>query len=472
MGLDRRDFFKAVAAGSVSAMGANVARSHAAKGDCPLIRPSSSVGDVPDFDGRSLVNKERAYEVMDRENLEGIVALSPVNVFYLGNFLSIETLKLRAIPSFAVMPRDPQKPTVLVVSSSDVWSLANNDREYPEIIPYTAPSGWEAYQDSSLWGSEPEARGSFLNRLDTPSPDVLTDVERGWMEFHRRVEGATSATPEWGLVNALRESGIEKGRIAVDDMRVSVILESLGYTKPVCVPGDNTFRKIRMIKSEVELTHMRRAALINQRACEAMMSRIERGMRKPELDNLFMLEAAQRGSHGVWIVTGNIGGLHDGEVIEGRPMMIDSVSHNNFYHGDFGRTFVLGEPRDDVVKRTQILNAGHKAALEAIKPGVKYSDVRAAAQSAMRKTGQISSAALVGVNPHSVGLQHTDQPYRDGLPFVVHDDLLFEENMTLTVDCATLEVGWGAAHLEDLVRVTKDGVEPLGDANGALVTVG
>lgn len=35
--------------------------------------------------------------------------------------------------------------------------------------------------------------------------------------------------------------------------------------------------------------------------------------------------------------------------------------------------------------------------------------------------------------------------------------------MTLTIDLPQVEIGWGATHLEDLILITKDGFEPLGD---------
>lgn len=75
----------------------------------------------------------------------------------------------------------------------------------------------------------------------------------------------------------------------------------------------------------------------------------------------------------------------------------------------------------------------------------------------------------IGVGPHSVGLQHTDEPYQDGLPYAVKADLVLEENMILTVDFPSLGKGTGNAHLEDLVRVTRDGAEVLGSMDGCLI---
>ncbi len=463
---NRRDFFAGIAAASFGIATENLLSSKDAMANWGLIAP----GAVPDdnFDGRCLVNKSRAYEIMDRENIDAIVALNPVNVFYLGNYFSYELQKLRAIPSFAVMPRDENKPIILVISSSDLWFIANGDREYPEIIPYSAPQSWEHYHDPEIWSQEP---GAIQGMRNFPAASKLTEIEKGWLEIENRFKNTKSATPEWALVRALKESGVINGRIAVDDMRIKDILNTLEIKSLECLPGDNTFRKIRMVKSEVELKHMKKIAKANQKACMAMLAKIEVGMDKNEIDKMFLIETAKNHAKAMWLAIGTIGGFIDGKVVEGRPMMVDAVSQINFYHGDFGRTWCIGEPRKDVLERVKILKAGAEIAHDFIKPGVKYSELRKYVSDAIAKINTAPSGTIFGPGPHSVGLQHTDQPYRDNLPFQVNDDLEFEENMTLTVDMPSLEPGWGGAHLEDLIVVKKNGIESLSEIDNPLVII-
>ena len=203
----------------------------------------------------------------------------------------------------------------------------------------------------------------------------------------------------------------------------------------------------------------------------AMLRQVRRGTTKDEIDQLFMVEAAKRGAKAMWIATGTIGGLTQGKVVEGEPMMVDAVCQRNFYHGDFGRTVVLGEPSKDLAACMTSLRVGTATVLEKARPGMKFSALRALVAEAMTKayTGGIPIRFAVG--PHSVGLQHTDQPYRDGVPFMVGDDLALEENMTLTVDLPTSLLGWGAIHCEDLLVVTRQGLEPLATADGPLVQI-
>ncbi|MFO1428305.1 MAG: hypothetical protein U1F11_15310, partial [Steroidobacteraceae bacterium] len=50
-------------------------------------------------------------------------------------------------------------------------------------------------------------------------------------------------------------------------------------------------------------------------------------------------------------------------------------------------------------------------------------------------------------------------------------DHVLEENMTLTIDLPYVEVGWGAGHNEDLIRVTRNGYEALNLESDPLVIV-
>ncbi len=461
--MERRDFLTGMAAAPLVA---GLAATTPAEANWGMVTPGPNP--PASFDGRLLVNKARAYEIMDREGLDGIVALNPVNVFYLGNYFSYELQKLRAIASFAVMPRNENKPSFLVVAGTDLEFIANADREYPEVIPYTFPTDWKHFEDPVNWSKEPAA--AELGGLGGPG-STLAVREQHWDAFTRKVDSRRAATPEWALVRALDEAGLGKAKVAVDDARIADILKTLGRTQVTCVPGDNTFRKIRLVKSEVELKHMRTIARINQDSCLAMLKQVKLGTTKAEVDSIFTLEAAKRGAKAMWIAAGTIGGFVEGSAAPGRAMMVDAVCQYNFYHGDFGRTFVLGEPSKELLERARVLKIGRDTAFGAIRPGMKYSELQRLTSDAMQKAYRGDRDIHFGVGPHSVGLQHTDQPYRDGLPFMVSDDLTFEENMTLTVDLPTIEMGWGAIHFEDLIVVTKSGAEPLATLSDPLIVI-
>jgi len=149
--------------------------------------------------------------------------------------------------------------------------------------------------------------------------------------------------------------------------------------------------------------------------------------------------------------------------------MLDCSVHFKKYQGDFARTVMVGEPSVEAMKRFKAQQVARGAAFEIIKAGVPFRKVEQVARDAMVKTGMPKNVPVIGL--HSVGLQHGDDPTRLDVPFRAREDLVLAENMTVTLDLPYLEVGEGAGHNEDLLRITKTGYEILNDPGDALVMV-
>jgi len=170
------------------------------------------------------------------------------------------------------------------------------------------------------------------------------------------------------------------------------------------------------------------------------------------------------------IILGMPGGMTPDETtVRGKPYIVDAVSTFGEYSGDFARTLVFGEPTREILARAKANRLAREAVFEIVKPGVAFSKLRDVAFDTMVKAG--IPAQLVFVTPHSVGLSHTDQPYRlagiDEAPL----QHVLEENMVLTIDLPYIEVGWGSGHNEDLFRVTRTGYEALNPESDPLVVV-
>jgi Xaa-Pro aminopeptidase len=75
-------------------------------------------------------------------------------------------------------------------------------------------------------------------------------------------------------------------------------------------------------------------------------------------------------------------------------------------------------------------------------------------------------------SPHSVGLFHTDEAFRDDVPNFAKADHLIEADMVLSVDCpALLTDAGGNVHLEDQWLITADGCEPLNDRDAPFIQI-
>jgi Xaa-Pro aminopeptidase len=467
--MKRRDMLKGLTAlGAAGASGTTLGAGDARAGT-PI--PGSFAPDAATLRSlreAPLINQAQAARVMEQYDLAGMLAMNPINIYYLSNTLPIGVRMRKEYPAFATLPRKRDEPTFLVTTTTQSWDMANGDRWVPEVIRYTGPKNWQDYTgDNALPLSEEPLVGTRSPNISDESK--LTARERGWRDSGQR--NTPSPTPEWALARAMRESGITRGRVAVDDMRIARLLQRIGMADNIeFVDGDNLFRRIRYIKSDAEIAYMRIAGRNNCAAAMAAIADLKVGMTLPEIEQRFLAEAAARGNELAFFLAGtSVGSFRNGSIVEGEPFLVDAVSHFQQYHGDFGRTVVVGEPGPEVHKRAMAQSAARDATAAIIRPGVKYSEIVRIGREAFRKVG--GPVETFFVSPHSVGLQHTDQPYRDDSPFGTPEDLTLEVGMVITVDLPYLDMGFGAGHHEDLLLITADGFEVLHESPGNLLIV-
>ncbi len=449
MTMNRRIALTSLAATSALAIPANAKAAD---------KPVGHAAPKPDIEGQALLNKERAYEVMEEYELAGIIALDPINVYYMTNVKTIGSKFITEYPGFATMAPNRDAPVYLVSGSSPAWDIANGDRETAELMPYGF-GGWNEAEFNSD-GLPIEPKNGRTRNYHFRKGVELTPREKRWKKASDRFKDDIAAGAAWGLARALKTQGITKGRVAVDDMRVAKFLSQVDLPLVECVDGYGIFQLIRMIKTPQELAYQRVGSWNNGEACMATINAIEAGMTHQDIEQIFLYECAKRGNHVDSFIAGFPGGnFPDGVMVEGKPFLTDCVSNYQGYMGDIARTFIIGEPSKEVELRRRANQTAREAVFDAIKPGVKYSTLRQIGLETMIKAGMPEYAVFV--TPHSVGLQHDDNPFRMPDFGVQQFDHVLRENMVLTVDLPYLEVGYGCGHNEDLFRVTKTGYEPL-----------
>jgi Xaa-Pro aminopeptidase len=426
-------------------MAAAMAGTVAATGAPAQAAPSAPVASNPAVGavtrGKLLVNTERVSALLDELGLDGVIAINPINVHYLTN-MPVESRFRAGYPSFGILARDPAQPSFLVTSAAQADELRGDARDTPEIVTFVGAPNWRDHLDP--------LRTVQVSASQSPA--------------------MSAATPAKALAKALGEAGLAKARVAVDDMRIAHLLQQADMSDVTCVLGETMLRKARAVKTEPELALMRIAARNNALAASNTIKAIARGMTPADIARRFALECLACGNTQVEFLAGTMhAGRAGAAIVPGRPFVIDAVSHFGQYHGDFGRTVVLGEPDRGVLAMDAAHRAGRDAVLNVLKPGVRFSEIDRVARAALTKAGMPQH--MIVVNPHTVGLEHGDNPARFDAPFNVPEDLKLEENMVLTVDLPYFESGWGAGHHEDLVRITATGFEPLATLGDPLVIV-
>lgn len=131
------------------------------------------------------------------------------------------------------------------------------------------------------------------------------------------------------------------------------------------------------------------------------------------------------------------------------------------YHGDMTRTFLKGRPTEAQRQLVSAVQTAQKAALAAITSGVKGEVVHAAACRSFEESGYRTERRGKGF----VGFIHSTG---HGLGLEVHEAPRVSVNAgklkaghVITVEPGLYYPGIGGCRIEDVVRVTKDGYEPL-----------
>lgn len=215
---------------------------------------------------------------------------------------------------------------------------------------------------------------------------------------------------------------------------------------------------------------MRHAARNNAEAARQSVENISPDATYEDLRRAFFAETGRRGGIPLFMSIDNASyRQRDGRIRDGRAFMIDAVSHYAGYHGDYGRTVCIGDPAPALKDALAAAQLANNAVARMLRPGIHYSDVMAAGHSAIQKAGfDIDTPSI----PHSVGLFHTDEAFKDDALHFAKADHLIEKDMVLSVDCPIMQADMGGTvHLEDLWLITEDGCEPLNDTSDQFIRI-
>ena len=416
-----------------------------------------------DANAQVLLNRERAREIMEREGLDALVAGVPINVYYLSSYWGFLMIPERFDAAyFAVFPRDPDRPAALVMPAFELRRLVSQGGTWmDEVFPYTAP----AEDGLDIRGDIP---GRPYPGWPVAEDAAMSDLEHRWIDVTRYHRERTAADALQSLGRALRFCELDSARIGTDEARLEAWLGQMGLTDATVQCDANLFNRVRHVKTAAEIELLKKAAIINQEALLESVDTLTEGCTWSDVERAYMVAMAKRGGQGVYVICG-VGGLPAGRARPGEPVLLDSLGTYGQYHGDFGRCAVVGQPSAKHIRRHQALVSGWQAVLEMLKPGVSFNQLSEVAVDTVRKSGFKS---FQYVTPHSVGLEHTDDPKPIGAPLGVKPDVTLQENMVINVDMPHTEIGWGSVHIEDTVRITATGCELLTTADLSIRSAG
>ena len=365
-----------------------------------------------------------------------------------------------------------------------------------------------------------EADQRYLSGFDAPdpyftlyTPDALrllvSELEYGRA---RRESAADSVSRlgDYDYAEVRAESGARTARREV----VAAFLADAGVDS-VAVPGrfpldtadglrergvtvvpdeQGVVTEIRAVKTDEEVEHVRAA----QRANEAAMARAEALVADASVVDGVLLhegepltaEAVKEAiemellRHGCGldetIVAGGAQGAdpHDrgsGPLPAHEPIVVDVFprSKATHYHADMTRTFVRGEPTDEVRRRFEVTVEAMDAAFAAIEPGVSGAAVHDAVCDVYEEAGYDTLRAdpsaetgFIHGTGHGIGLDVHE------LPRLAPEGEALEVGNVVTVEPGLYDPAVGGMRVEDFVLVTEDGYENLVEYPKHLVVEG
>ena len=410
-----------------------------------------------------LINEARARAIMDKYGLDGLVASVPHNIQYISSHSGIMQWMGRSFSTYAFYPRRADAEAALILPGTMLYHLDYRPTwiRNIKVVSFARrnPAGEMVLKENGdpdavvqvgIW---PIREGAEMKRGDLIQLAMFAEFE-----------GKTSPSALYALKQAILEGAGAKSRIGFDDPRVGAWLQDIGTPDLKVADAANVFKEIRMVKTPAEVSLLREAARRNEAALDYAIEQITPGLPLEEIEWAHARKWSTLYGHSKWLIA-NVRGVNSGQVAKGDFMKLDSVGTFKGYHGDVGRTVMVGEPTDELARRIEADTKNSRKVYDVIKPGMKYTEASKMFSDLMRQDGfEIAFAA-----PHDVGLEHTDHPVDTGndkapgsVPF---GDFTFQDGTVFTLDMPHNEMGWGTTHVEDMIYVTGRGYEFLSSGN-------
>ncbi|MCK5486392.1 MAG: aminopeptidase P family protein [Desulfobacterales bacterium] len=386
-----------------------------------------------------LLNRDRAYDVMEKYDVEAIIATMPENVTYLTDYWSLTHRLIKATQNFAVITRKQDLAPFIITSVGDMDLAADQE---------------DCWTDNFL------IYGTFY--VERPPEATLSNTEE---RFQRLL---TSSKPKKDAVTALTECladiGVTKGRIAIDGGNITPPAYSAlkeNFPKVEFIEGYQILREIRLIKTHTEVNRLERSAEIIESGIKHALKAIREGATEFEIWQTLFKKVIEEGALPSWPCVGvGVRGVLSNVISASHPVRngdlirFDVGCVYQYYNSDCARTVVLGEANEKQRTYHHAIRSGQERALGIVRPGVRASEIFKEAVKGVRDAG------IPHYRRHHVGHGIGIEPYEPPFLTATSEDIL-EEGMVVNVETPYYEMGLGGVQLEDTITVTTDGYRPL-----------
>lgn len=386
----------------------------------------------------TLMNTPRLQSRMKSEGMDAIVATAPENVTYTSGFWAMSQWIRRGPQAYVLTPGEGGGEQAIVASTGTLDLIADQDVPVKDVRRY----GYFAIESDALCVDHDERDRRVSRMLEREDPG-----------------DAVAA-----LVSAIVDRGLDSATIGVDEIGIlPQYFDKLAAMLPKAriKRAAEVFRHARAVKIPEEVKRLRRSARVAELSIDAALAVAKEGATERELANAFHGKTIVEGGMPVLgvICTGPRSALSSGQPTDrklerGDVIRFDVGGRVDHYRADISRIAVLGEASEKVKSYHRGIRAGLLRAHEIIKPGVKVADVFNEVVETVRKNG-IPHYKRNHVG-HGIGLDGYDAPN-----ITPGSGEVFEEGMVICCETPYYEMGFAGLQVEDMLHVTKDGIESL-----------
>lgn len=396
-----------------------------------------------------MVNRERARRIMERLDLDVLIATAPENVAYTTGFEPVLIPRINWLQRYwAVLPSDPSKDVVLIVPRISLVYLIQTP--LPGVRIKTVGDYYFSMNPDDPLAAEEIALLELRERVQTYSSamDALSAALSDLDVRHRKagigVDETLFSAREWGELQR-----------ALPDARVT---EAYG-----------TFREIRMVKTPDEVERLRRVAEINERAMLRAMELVREGVEHRQVHERLRQEMVLAGGTPTAVTVGfswqsnyAFTAPSDYKAKRGDVFNFDCGCRVDGYASDTARTGVIGPPTPRQEFHYQVVREAQQVGLDMLKPGVRACDVFHAMLNVFHSAHK-STAFQRHSFGHGIGRSTYDAPN-----ISPDDETPLEVGMVLNIEAPDRNLGFGGLTIEDTVLLTENGYEFLTHADREL----
>ncbi len=372
---------------------------------------------------------------MQNKGVDTLVASSTENVYYVSDYWSLGKRLGCGVQVYALLPM--RGSPVLIAPLAEADLVVDGQTWIDEIRFYGAPN------------------------VELGQPEGPSEQTEILMKLYSEVKPEADGVS--ALLKMLKANGHSNDVIALDATGLTPNLyERIKGELPDAkiVDGGELLQEIRLVKTQPEVERIRRATEITEKSMEDALEIARSEITELDLASMYAYSVAYDGGR----VTYNLIGFRERSAFPNPvPSLFEAQRRDivrmtlgctwGHYHSNISRTAVIGRPFAKVTRKSEAVQAAQDAALDAVAPGAKLSEVYAAAEKELDKAGIKVFASHMG---HCLGVECNETP------LIERDcDLELVEGMVINVDVPVLELGWGGIQLEDTALLTSDGHELL-----------